>query len=92
MDIDFSYRTTEDGDPLECENCRCRSKVSMFDNTSTEEGRRDIWLCEVCSSSGLSLALTYPEQCSDITLYRSISQIANLLLDEIRGERHPDAE
>jgi hypothetical protein len=79
--MSYELRTI-DGEVTECECCGYLAPVDKF-----YEGpnRRLMYLCEVCSSTYLSQAVAYPQQCPDPTLYKSIGWIANRLLSEIRS-------
>ncbi len=80
-------RKTEDGDDMECDCCDYPGRLSSFPHTPIEGGRQtSLWLCEVCSGTHLAIAKKYPSQCPDPTLYISIAQLGNILLDAIRGE------
>jgi len=70
---------------IECDSCDYPGRVSLFENTHTEAGDRDLWLCEVCANTLLSIATKYPHQFRDSVLYRSIAMLGNMLLEEIRN-------
>lgn len=86
----FEKRKDDRGDAIECECCGYWAATSVFEGHA--EGlhaleKRETYLCEVCSSTHLSLAVTYPSQCPDARLWMSIGWIANRILDEIRSSR-----
>lgn len=83
----FKKRKTEDGDEMECDCCSYPGRLSFFPDTSTEGSQTsDLWLCEVCSGTLLSVAEKFPRQCQDPVLYKSIAMLGNILLDAIREE------
>lgn len=75
-----------DGEPVECACCQYPGRVALFEKTPCGRETYDLFLCEVCSQTMLSIALKYPLQCPDPNLYRSIAVIGNMLLGAIRGE------
>ena len=68
----------------DCACCGYCTQVSRFPGNG---GGEDLWLCEICSSTRLSMSVRYPGQCVDIHLNRSVGWIANKILDEIRHTR-----
>ena len=88
------YKIRYDGeDQVECECCGYAAPVKKFNEPSARYPRgEDVWLCEVCSSTFLSSAVTWPAACPDVTLYKSLGYIANMLLDEIRKARGKDTQ
>lgn len=72
---------------IDCDCCCYPGRLKLFKDTPVEGmNKRDLWLCEVCSSTFLSKARKYPQQCSDIDLYKSIAMLGNMLLEEIREQ------
>jgi hypothetical protein len=47
------------------------------------------YLCEICHSTHLGIAVLAPSQCPDVKLYKSIAWIANRLLAEIKERHNP---
>lgn len=83
----FKKRQDTDGDPQECDCCSYPGRLYLFRDTPVERGgTEDLWLCEVCDGTHLAIARKYPSQCPDVSLYQSIAQLGNIILDEIRGE------
>ena len=76
--MDYELKYTEDGEVITCDCCDYPALVATFTT-----GRETAEFCEVCSSTFLSKAHTYPEQVSDVSLYKSIGWIANHLKDQI---------
>lgn len=84
--IQYEKLFASDGEPVECACCQYHGRVALFKKTPCGRETRDLFLCEVCSKTMLSIALKYPLQCPDPNLYRSVAVIANMLLAAIRGE------
>lgn len=63
-----------------CDNCGYKTKVEKHHEGNPAQTYE---LCRVCASTHLSKAVTYPEQCPDPNLYKSIGWVVNLVLDEL---------
>lgn len=86
MGIEYSKRTNEDGEAIECQCCNYWAATADFNcdyQRSTGE-RKNFVFCKICSNTMLSLAVKYPSQCQDPGLYKSIGWIGNYLADLIR--------
>lgn len=77
----FKYICDEDGIRDDCKCCGYQAPLAPFRTGPTEE---TTLLCEVCSSTYLSYAVTAPRSCQDPLLSKSIAYIANMILSEIR--------
>lgn len=64
---------------IECDNCSFETQVETYNNP----GGKDCKLCEICAETHLGKATAFPEQVSDVKLYKSIAWIANRILQEI---------
>lgn len=84
--MEFDYREREHG-RRECDSCGYPGRLSLFKETRTHAGEEDLWLCEVCSGTLLSIARKYPSQCPDQALYRSVAILGNMILEEIRNSK-----
>ena len=91
--MEFKKRFSEEypDEPIECSCCNYPGRVAKFDQTMVSERHHehnhlDIWLCEICANTHLSVAFKYPDQCPDRRLYTSIAVIGNMLLEAIRKE------
>lgn len=84
MSVEYKWRYDACGNRKGCDCCGYPGLLNDAESTMTDAGSRDLAFCEVCSNTYLSIARTYPEQCQDGRLYRSIAIIANMLLEEIR--------
>lgn len=84
MAIEYENRVDDNGEPQECDCCSFPGRLHEFKAMMVHGGQEDLWLCEVCSQTYLSVARKYPAQCPDVQLYKSIAIIANMLLEEIR--------
>lgn len=89
--MEFEKRTDDAGESVACDSCQYPGRLAMFPKTMVSKelhgaAYKDMWLCEVCAKTHLSVAAKFPRQCSDPRLYQSIAQLGNLLLDAIRGE------
>ena len=89
MSEKYELRKNEDEDIEGCDCCGAEVPTSLFKGMSSERSLRggkteDYWLCEICANTHLSKALFYPSQCSDITLYKSIALIANMILQKLQ--------
>lgn len=83
--MEYTYRTDEDGEPVECDCCGYPAPLSEFSGHAEHMTTATHLLCEVCSSTHLSSSVWYPSQCPDERLWRSIGWIANLLREEIKS-------
>ncbi len=79
---EYKLETDEDGNTVECDNCGYAAPVRTF---NTIPGRPRTY-CEICAKSFLSDATTFPQDCPDTKLYKSIGAVANLILHKITGK------
>lgn len=69
----------------ECDCCSYPGEVTEYTEAMTENGHKTLRLCEICAGTHLAVAIKYPSQCPDIKLYKSVAQLGNMILEEIRN-------
>ncbi len=67
-------------DPVLCECCEYPAPVHEFDIGLPV---RKAQLCEICSGTHLSIAVTYPDQCPDDRIYKALGYIGNMILEAV---------
>ena len=75
----------ENGCARHCDCCEYYAPLKRFEDMRTSHGIRDLWLCEICASTHLSVAVVYPDQCPDPYLHKAAGWIGNHLLAAIRA-------
>lgn len=63
----------------ECHCCGYETALEEYPHHKTET----VHLCVVCANTRLSNAVFFPEQCPDVSLYRSLAWVTNYLADLI---------
>lgn len=85
MALVFLYQVDEEGNKSECHCCGFPAPLASFRGQLQADGTEPkVMLCEVCSGTYLSYAVTAPHSCQDRLLSQSIGCIANMILSEIR--------
>lgn len=70
-----------------CYSCHYPAQVAIFEGVDTEDGKKDIALCEVCASTHIGTTYCYPSRHGGRYAFQSLGWIANKILDEIRNPR-----
>lgn len=83
--MSYQKRVDKKGDPIICACCSFEGRVELFQSHRTSRGLEDFYLCEICAQTHLAIAYTYPEQCHDSNLYKSIAVLGNIILEELRN-------
>ena len=88
MSRDYKYMK-EDKYLTECASCGSVAPLSNFPvgNCNKVEDR---YICELCASSFIGNATKYPTQYENVSLYQSIAQVGNVILDILTGRRDKD--
>lgn len=68
----------------ECDCCGYETVIKPYRSNRDIREERYNWFCDICVETHLSKCVDYPQQCSDVSLYKSVGHIANMILDEVR--------
>ena len=63
---------------IECSSCGCEAPVIQSDER---------YLCQLCYGSFIGNATQYPRQYENVSLFVSIAQVGNMILDELTDRR-----
>lgn len=81
---EYDYYYEPAGEKRGCSNCGCQVPLALYEGMLTQNGVHNLHLCRVCAETHLAKATTYPRQCCDTALYKSIAIIANMILEKIK--------
>jgi hypothetical protein len=70
-------------DDIEEPTCECCDFPTELNTYKTGYPPRDFQLCDICASTFLAKAVTYPQQVSDPDLYKALGFIGNLILSKL---------
>jgi hypothetical protein len=79
--INFEYRQDEDGYEIGCASCFHDAPVDMFLRGFPQ--KKEEYICELCASTFIGNATEYPDLHDNVSLFQSIAQVGNILLDKL---------
>ena len=85
--MDYKYIISEYGDIQGCDSCTAEAPLAEFTSDNPKLDKRIKHICNLCAGSFVGNATEWPRQHDNVTLFQTIAQIGNLILDEITGRK-----
>ena len=76
------YYKTEYGDIVTCDSCSSEAPLSEYNNSYGQAPPKRN-LCDICACTFIGIASGYPQQYDNVSLFQSLAQMGNLLLDKL---------
>lgn len=85
--MEFKYRKTEGGDIEDCDSCQMPAPVAESEYSSSGRRGQKRLICEICACSFIGNATDFLAQTNNVSLFQSIAQVGNMLLDKLTDRR-----